>query len=248
MWNMVFANKTCNEFNRFKEHRDFLEKLSQTRHAIDTKAPVKPKFFANGAKKKVMKRETEREINYQNRILYNKMHELSTKPSPYSPCMNIPSRCPAFDRNAIDFKKRKNQRDITNCNQKLRKRFQSTKPTYNTKQMMKESSYNDYLKHNICNFTINPNIKYATYPQFKKNLTIAIERDNINPHYDSEHNVSCYTSINNNKENNNFSTISAVRPNSSKTYMQRTIEYTQPHSGKTRVTNSTIGNTTTVTK
>ena len=50
---MVFANKTCNEFNRFKEHRDFLEKLSQTRHAIDTKAPVKPKFFANGAKKKI---------------------------------------------------------------------------------------------------------------------------------------------------------------------------------------------------
>ena len=113
---------------------------------------------------------------------------------------------------------------------------------------MKESSYNDYLKHNICNFTINPNIKYATYPQFKKNLTIAIERDNINPHYDSKHNVSCYTSINNNKENNNFNTISAVRPNSSKTYMQRTIEYTKPHSGKTRVTNSTIGNTTTVTK
>ena len=70
MWNMVFANKTCNEFNRFKEHRDFLEKLSQTRHAIDTSAPIKPKFFANGAKKKVMKRETEREIDYQNRILY----------------------------------------------------------------------------------------------------------------------------------------------------------------------------------
>ena len=108
-----------------------------------------------------MKRETEREINYQNRILYNKMHELSTKPSPYSPCMNIPSRCPAFDRNAIDFKKRKNQRDITNCNQKLRKRFQSTKPTYNTKQMMKESSYNvmsdllvEHLKKKMLNLLL----------------------------------------------------------------------------------------------
>ena len=162
--------------------------------------------------------------------------------------MNIPSRCPAFDRNAIEFKKRKNQSDITNSNKKLRKRFQSAKPTYNTKQMMKESSYNDYLKHNISNFTINPNIKYATYNQFKKNLTIAIERETINPYYDSKHDVSCFTSINNNKDNNNFSTISAVRPNSSRTYVQRTIEYTKPLSGRTRVTNSTIGNTTTVTK
>ena len=157
------------------------------------------------------------------------MHELSTKPSPYSPCMNIPSRCPAFDRNAIEFKKRKNQSDITNSNKKLRKRFQSAKPTYNTKQMMKESSYNDYLKHNISNFTINPNIKYATYNQFKKNLTIAIERETINPYYDSKHDVSCFTSINNNKDNNNFSTISAVRPNSSRTYVQRTILHIYNH-------------------
>lgn len=246
MWNLVYSNKTCNEYNRFREHKEFLERLSKTRHVIDTTTPNKPKFFEYHAKKKVMKRETERKINYENKVLYNKMYELSTKPSPYSPSMLVPSRCPAFDRVAIDFKERKRLNDIAKCNKKLKKRFQSAKPHYNTSDMMKESSYNNYLKKNISNFSINPNINYATYDQFKKNLTIATERDDNKRNDD----MSCYTICCGNKKdiqsNCNFSTISDIRPVSSRSAFnaKRTIEYKKPYSGKTRVTNSTIANTT----
>lgn len=242
MWNLIYSNKTCNEFNRFKE---YLERLSQTRHVIDTSSPHKPNFLKNNTKKKVTKRETDRVINYENRLLYHKMQELGVKPSPYSPCMNIPSKCPAFDRNAIDFNKKRYQSELLKNNKKLRLRFQSAKPTYNTKQMIRESSYNDYLKKNISNFTRNPSLNYATYSHFRKSLSIVIERDN--PYKLNQNKEFSFTLISNNKQlTRNMSAMSHIY--ASRSFVSKTVGSKKLNTQKTKVTNSTLGNTTTITK
>lgn len=277
MWNLVYANRTCNKWNKFREHKEHIERLANTRHIIDDSEPKKPKFFDIRAKKEVMKRETNDKINYENTVLYNKMYELSVKPSPYSKSQNIPAYCPAFDKTKSGYKEYRKHMDIYKTNKKLRKRFQSAKPTYSTRQLLKENNYNKYLQKNISNKKNNPNLDYATFSQFKKNLTIAIEREEMLPQsrINQEFINEIASKTNNSRINN--SRINNSRMNNSKTISNNTInannsiftnhytslldrpasgfdrplsgkpyntEKNKPMSGKTRMTLSTIANTT----
>ncbi len=65
-------------------------------------------------------------------------------------------------------------------NMKLRKRFESAKPTYKTSKLIKDHNYSNYLKGNISSKYKNPNLKFATFDIFKKKLKNKIEDDKCN--------------------------------------------------------------------
>ncbi len=168
-----------NEWEKYNMHRGHLERLTQTKKIIDNSIPLKPSFLKSRAKKEEMKRETQTKIDYENRMLYNKMHELKVKPSPYSQIKNLPSYCPAFDSSNTQHNKKVKMDIINRENKKLRKRFESAKPTYKTSKMIEESKYADYLKKNLAYKYRNTNLNFATYEKFRQNLKIEIERENV---------------------------------------------------------------------
>lgn len=230
MWNLLYSNKTCNSKNRFRDHKEHIDRIHLAKPMIDTSEPSKPKFFSNGAKKKVMKHETDRKITYENELLYSKMKELHNKPSPYSQSQNVPIRCPAFDHKAVQYRDKRKYLDIYEANQKLRKRFLSAKPTYKTSEYIKDFKHSNVYKENICNKDNNPNLGYATYKQFKKKLTIAIEREEmLTNENDLYVNANYYKMNNNNNDNHSHNisynnTVNDFRNMSNKKYFNTRIK------------------------
>ena len=227
MWNLLYSNKTCNSKNRFRDHKEHIDRIHLAKPMIDTSEPSKPKFFSNGAKKKVMKHETDRKITYENELLYSKMKELQTKPSPYSQSQNVPIRCPAFDHKAVQYRDKRKYLDIYEANQKLRKRFLSAKPTYKTSEYIKDFKHSNVYKENICNKDNNPNLGYATYSQFKKKLTIAIEREEMLTNENDLYVNANYYKINNDNHSHNISynnTVNDFRNISNKKYFNTKIK------------------------
>ena len=61
MWNIIYSNSNCKNWNRLKEHKGHLERLIEVKKSIDTKIPKQPKFL----KEKGCKKEIQRELNRQ---------------------------------------------------------------------------------------------------------------------------------------------------------------------------------------
>lgn len=194
MWNITYSSNHMNEWEQYNKHRQHLERLTQTKTMIDNKKPNKPSFLKNRKKKEEMKKERQSKIDYENRVLFNKMAELKVKPSPYTARCLLPTYCPALDRNSMHHNKYMRFKTIKNDNEKLKKRFMSAKPTYLTNKILQEHNY----KCNITKKHKNPNLQFTTFTGFQKNLKIRIERDLAD--------AKDYINKNRNIYNNNFST------------------------------------------
>jgi hypothetical protein len=59
MWNIIYSNSNCKNWNRLKEHKGHLERLIEIKKSIDIKIPKQPKFL----KEKGCKKEIQRELN-----------------------------------------------------------------------------------------------------------------------------------------------------------------------------------------
>lgn len=183
MWNVTnYGNLNMNKFERLMSHKGHLERIACTRKMIDTKRPIIPSFLQSKFYKKRHQYEKNLIVDYQNKVIMDKMIYISKHRSPYSQQENIPKRCPAFEKTIYNKNKYQNFVDIEN--QKLKKRFMSARPHYKSKNL--DTEYNDCTKKiekNISenrNFR-NPNINFATPAQFKKNLShqIYIEREAV---------------------------------------------------------------------
>lgn len=47
MWNLNYANRKCNEYEKQREHLQHLERLTNIKCSIDLKKPKKPTFLLN---------------------------------------------------------------------------------------------------------------------------------------------------------------------------------------------------------
>ena len=54
MWNLSYANKKCNEFERMREHRTHLERIVTSKHNINTTEPKRPQFLTTRLKKEAI--------------------------------------------------------------------------------------------------------------------------------------------------------------------------------------------------
>lgn len=215
------VNTKMNKFERFKDHKGHLERLAQIRTGLDTKSPKLPSFLARRAINPGVRMDRAMKIEYENRVIYSRMCGIQNKNSPYSACLNVPSKCPAYE--LISYHRLKKNEDISYWNSKLHKKFLFTKPTYSHTKMNDEYNYIKYLEKNISENVnrFNPNLDFITFKQFDKNLQKERKRRrpqsasykgrggkrriNINRTYDIKINTNDMNDINNINNNDLFS-------------------------------------------
>ena len=171
MWNNIPpANTKMSKFECLMVHKGHLERLAQARKVINTKKPKIPSFLLKGIRNQGIAKEREMKIQYENRVLFNRMYEISKNFSPYSKNLNIPSHCPAYE--LLSYHRLKKNRIIKVENNKLYKRFNFAKPTLTADKLNQEYEYNQYLESNISQNKnrVNPNLAFVDYEKFNKRI------------------------------------------------------------------------------
>ena len=171
MWNNIPpANTKMNKFECLMVHKGHLERLAQARKVINTKKPKIPSFLLKGIRNQGIAKEREMKIQYENRVLFNRMYEISKNFSPYSKNLNIPSHCPAYE--LLSYHRLKKNRIIKVENNKLYNRFNFAKPTLTADKLNQEYEYNQYLESNISQNKnrVNPNLAFVDYEKFNKRI------------------------------------------------------------------------------
>ena len=171
MWNNIPpANTNMNKFERLMVHKGHLERLALIKKVVNTKKPKIPSFLSKGIRDPGIRMEKELKIQYENKIIFDRMYEIRKHFSPYSACNNIPSQCPAYE--LLSYHRLKKNRVITKENNKLYKRFTFTRPTLNAEKFNKEYQYYQYLEGNISQNKnrINPNLDFIEFEKFNKRI------------------------------------------------------------------------------
>ena len=171
MWNNItHGNTNMNRFERLMEHKGHLERLAQIKKVINTKNPKKPSFITKKMINPGSRMERALKIQYENQVIINRMYDIKNKRSPYSPCMNIPSKCPAFE--LLTYHRLKKNVTLKTENDKLYKRFTFARPTYNVQKLVDEYEYSKYLEKNISQNRnrINPNLEFISFERFNQKI------------------------------------------------------------------------------
>ena len=178
MWNTI-QNPSLNSYYQFIDHKGHLERMMIMKPEIDTATPFIPKFFQNHAGSIFSSYEKRRQINLDNKYLYNKFYQINLHPSRYSKEKNIPSRCPAFE--SLTYNKKKYYQNIDTENKKLKKRFINTRPVVNYKKFERDFQRSLGYKKNISNTSDNkfPNLRFATFHNFQKKIMNILENDEV---------------------------------------------------------------------
>ena len=167
MWNNIPpANTSMNKFECLMTHKGHLERLAQIKKVVNTKKPKVPSFLSKGIRNPGITKERELKIQYENKIIFDRMYEIRKHFSPYSAELNIPSKCPAYE--LLSYHRLKKNRVIRKENNKLYKRFTFTKPTLNAEKFNQEYQYYQYLESNISQNKnrVNPNLDFINDTKF----------------------------------------------------------------------------------
>jgi len=170
MWNFRKNNLLVNDKDKLFVHRVHLENLLHAKSYINNKGRETPYFIKYKLSKRKSLRDRERKINYENSIIFSRLVEINKSISPYSSTYR-PIYCASFDRTKYTFNESEKKREICKENLSLFRRLIEEKPFYTTKNILKANDNEMYLKEIIKRQrTDNPNINFATFYQFRKNL------------------------------------------------------------------------------
>ena len=164
------ANNPMNKFNQYLKHKGHLERIYLSKSIINNKCPKIPSFIKKGLINKGIENEKKFRIKNDNNVMYKKLIYVVNSKSKYNHLLNIPSKCPAFERkDKIQIKRFKNIIKENNLFYKILKRSRST---YDNIKIEEDYMNSRYYKNNICknNSMSNPNINFVNYRQFSINL------------------------------------------------------------------------------
>ena len=179
MYNGIHSNPMI-KFNQFMKHKGHLQRLYLSKSIIDNKSPIIPSFLQKGIRNKGTEIERRFKINNDNNVLLNKLINIEHRKPKYKPYSRIPNKCPAFERK--DEIQIKNFKNIINENYSFYKILKRSKSTFDSSKIEEDYLNSRYYKYNICKnkSTLNPNILFATYRQFDKNIKNALRKKCIN--------------------------------------------------------------------
>ena len=170
MWRIRKNNLIINDKDKLFVHRVHLERLLHAKTHIKNKGPEIPYFMKNKLSKKELLRSKERKRCYENAIIFSRLLEINKSISPYSRT-HRPAYCASFDLKKYNFNKTERKNDLAKSNLFLFSRLVQEKSHYLTKDILKENNYEMYLKQIIRRQrTDNPNIDFASFTQFKRNI------------------------------------------------------------------------------
>ena len=110
MWNLAYANRVCNEHERFREHRTHINKLLMTKTFLDIESPYKPQFLMNKCNHTQNEINRNLKITYENDNLLGKIRKIEKNYSKYHPTKIIVKDCPAYRK--TNFRKESMQKEI----------------------------------------------------------------------------------------------------------------------------------------
>ena len=179
MWNTKYSNRIVNFHNKIREQRLHLERLVTIKPMIDISEPYKPSFLKNHLKKKEEEEEKQTTIDYENRLLTQKIIETALKPGYYNPVILSPKIYPAFQKEKHFYAKAKEQYDINKSNQRLYMRINTLKGSYDTKGLIKKSKMDEYYRDNISKSKSiqEPSLYFETSDEFKRKLEIKLANE-----------------------------------------------------------------------
>lgn len=176
MWNQAYSNRICNFREKIREQSMHLERLFTIKPIIDSREPYQPAFLKTQACKEQIEEDKRIIVDYENRVLKGKLHEVSVKPSQYNLIILSPKHYPAFDKRKEEYKTLKKNYDIYQSNVKLYKRISALKSSIKAKELLKCSKKASEYKDRISNSKNyqNPCLKFETIEDFKRKIEIQL--------------------------------------------------------------------------
>ena len=170
MWRIRKNNLIINDKDKLFVHRVHLERLLHAKTHIKNKGPEIPYFMKNNLSKKELMRVNERKRCYENALIFSRLLEINNSISPYSKTIR-PIYCPCFDKKKYDFNKTEKKKNLYKQNSFIFTRLIHEKSYYPTNRFLNTNNFEIYLKDIIKRQrSDNPNINFATFKQFKKNI------------------------------------------------------------------------------
>jgi len=170
MWRIRRNNLIINDYDNFFSHRAHLEKLLQAKPHVQNKGPEMPFFLKNKISTNHLLRSIEDKKCYENAVIFSRLLEIDSSVSSYNK-VKCPLYCAAFDKKKYNFDKEEKMRDTQRENEKLFIRLVRQKSYYPTKGFLKVNNHINYYKSIVKRQRFdNPNIDFATFNEFKKNL------------------------------------------------------------------------------
>ena len=170
MWRFRKNNLLINEKDKLFVHKVHLERLLHAKTHIQNKGPEIPYFMKNKLSKKEILRVEEKKRCYENSIIFSRLLAINNSLSPYSKS-NMPIYCPAFDKKLHNFDKIEKKKAIIKHNQFLFNRLINEKAFYPSQHFFEVNDFENYLRSCIKRQHFdNPNIRFATFKQYKKNI------------------------------------------------------------------------------
>ena len=163
-------NLIINEKDNLFVHRIHLEKLLRAKPHVQNKGPEMPYFMKNKLSIKHFLRSNEQKRFYENAVIFSRLLKIDNSISDYGP-ENKPIYCAAFDRKKYNFDKTERMRNTQRENSQLFTRLIKQKTYYPIQDLLNANYFEKRLKKHLLKQKFdNPNINFATFSQFKKNL------------------------------------------------------------------------------
>lgn len=171
MWKFRKNNLIINSYDNFFVHKVHLERILHAKPHIQNKGLEIPYFMKKKLSTKELLRSKNRKRWHENGIIYSRLLEIDNSISNYSR-KNKPIYCAAFDKKRYIFDKSEKMKNINKENKHFFTRLVKIKSHYPTQRFIDSNYYENRNKRNIkIKRFDNPNIIFATFHQFKNNLT-----------------------------------------------------------------------------
>ena len=170
MWKFRKNNLIINDQDNLLAHRIHLEKLLRAKPHIQNKGPEMPYFMKNKLSIKQFLKSKDRKRCYENAVIFSHLLKIDNSISDYGQ-QNKPIYCAAFDRKKYNFDKTEKMRNTQRENNQLFTRLINQKTHYPFQNLLKAKFFEIHLKKTILKQRFdNPNINFATFYEFKKNI------------------------------------------------------------------------------
>jgi len=148
MWNVATSNKLCSDRFTNASHQKHLTNVNGVKASVDNGAPVVPEFLRSRAKQEKMKETRAAVIQYENRVLLDKMMGIEKKKTQLNPDQIAKKsfhkvKTLNTNRRITDLKK------INDQNKALLKRLQATGSVYSIDKWIQDDKKNNTFRRNI---------------------------------------------------------------------------------------------------
>lgn len=147
MWNFMASNKYFQVLEERKNMVNHYKSLNSIKPIIRSKSPIIPKFLKNNKKKISIQRVLTDKINYENKILSNKLNLIKTKSGRLNP-KNVSKKYSIKPKEDL-FSSKFKLHSINKSNSNLITRIQSATSIYNKHKFLNKDAINNKIKYNI---------------------------------------------------------------------------------------------------